>query len=81
MLDYHIHDAYTTFRIEDQGAGFDWRKVPDHVTDTGKLVLHGRGIVLCRAMTRNLRYNDKGNAIEFEFEHQKLVANTTPALF
>lgn len=81
VLEYHIQEHHTTFKIIDQGAGFNWRKVPDHIKDSGEFVLHGRGIILCRSMTRNFQYNDKGNAIEFEFEHQELVANTTPALF
>ncbi len=81
VLEYHIHDRHTAFKIIDEGKGFNWRKVPDHMKDSGELVLHGRGIVLCQSMTQNLQYNDKGNAIEFDFEHQKLVANTTPALF
>lgn len=81
ILEYNIHDRYTAFKIIDQGAGFNWRKVSDHIKDSGALLLHGRGIVLCQSMTRNLKYNDKGSTVEFEFEHQELSANTTPALF
>jgi anti-sigma regulatory factor (Ser/Thr protein kinase) len=81
LLEYRIHNDYTAFKITDQGQGFNWQKFLDQTKDTNELLLHGRGIAICHGMTRNLRYNKKGNVVEFEIEHQKLVANSTPALF
>ncbi|MGM0601101.1 MAG: cyclic nucleotide-binding domain-containing protein [Candidatus Rifleibacteriota bacterium] len=81
ILEYHIHNDFTSFKIQDQGVGFDWQKMPEHFADSGELSLHGRGIALCRGMTRNLHYNQKGNVVKFDFMHQRLAANSTPALF
>jgi CRP-like cAMP-binding protein len=32
-------------------------------------MLHGRGILIARALSKNLTFNDRGNTVEFEVEH------------
>jgi hypothetical protein len=81
FLEYHIQKDFTTFKITDEGKGFDWRATQKQSFDLGEIELHGRGIALARSMTRNLKFNEKGTSIQFELEHQQLIANATPALF
>lgn len=80
-LEYQINDSFTRFKIADEGDGFDWRSNALEESPSESLELHGRGITLCRSLTRNLAYNDKGNELQFEFIHPESVANATPALF
>jgi anti-sigma regulatory factor (Ser/Thr protein kinase) len=82
FLEYSIHDEFTSFRIADEGAGFDWKSHQHNQTKQQQpLELHGRGIALSMSMTRNLVYEEKGNALQFDFLHKKAAANTMPALF
>ncbi len=81
FLQYDIRPEISTFKITDEGAGFNWRalKAPD--INEQALSLHGRGIALSRGMTSKLTYNDLGNEVEFEFAHQRGLSNVSPALF
>lgn len=80
-FDYTIAPDKSTFVIADQGDGFDWRKQHDAVSSGRFEELHGRGIRMTLRYTKNLQYNDKGNAVTFEVEHAPECLNATPALF
>ncbi len=76
---YRIGTDASTFTIQDEGNGFDWRK---HLSDTkSKLELHGHGIKMTRLYVENLRYNDKGNAVSFDVRHQTGKGDVVPGLF
>jgi hypothetical protein len=79
-FDYEITLDHSTYKITDEGEGFDWRK---HITDEPPdlFATHGRGIILARNLTRALTYNDKGNQVRFEIVHQTDDVNAIPALF
>lgn len=81
LLEYSIHKTYTSFRIEDAGDGFNWKEIFISEPQKHALDLHGRGIVLSRGIAENLRFNEKGNVVTFDFHHQEGIANVTPALF
>ncbi|MBI1833122.1 MAG: cyclic nucleotide-binding domain-containing protein [Planctomycetes bacterium] len=81
VFEYTITSAKSTFFIADEGAGFDWRSVQDPAKKEHVQELHGRGIKLTRKYTKNLAYNDKGNEVRFEIEHQRDCANAAPGLF
>ena len=49
--------------ISDEGAGFDWRLVPNPMDDPDSLALHGRGIFLSRLQFDELEYVSPGNAV------------------
>ena len=50
--------------IEDQGAGFDWRKLKN--SDQPENEDHGRGIMIIGAYFSHYSYNDKGNILYLE---------------
>ncbi|MFP4508815.1 MAG: cyclic nucleotide-binding domain-containing protein [Spirochaetota bacterium] len=76
---YRISDDKSMFRIRDEGAGFDWRK---QIADTApKLESHGHGLRMTGAYVDNLRYNDAGNEVMFDFVHKAREANAVPGLF
>ncbi len=50
--------------ISDDGPGFDWAALTD-LDGPGLLAPHGRGILMMKALTSDLRFNDVGNAVSF----------------
>ncbi|MCD4718709.1 MAG: ATP-binding protein [Desulfobacula sp.] len=50
--------------IEDQGGGFDWRKLQN--LDLPENNDHGRGIMIMKAYFSHYSYNDKGNILYLE---------------
>ena len=69
LFEYTITDDVSRFSIEDQGKGFNWRDIPDPTNPDNCMLSHGRGILMARAFTKNLSFNDQGNRVEFEVEH------------
>ncbi|MBP5751579.1 MAG: ATP-binding protein, partial [Treponema sp.] len=59
-ISYAIRKNVSAFRIEDDGDGFDWKKMleENEEENTGT---HGRGIALSRQFVKKLGYNKKGN--------------------
>ncbi|MSQ95263.1 MAG: cyclic nucleotide-binding domain-containing protein [Gemmataceae bacterium] len=81
LFEYTIAPTNSTFLVADEGPGFDWRGLKDPAQTENVYALHGRGIKMTRKYTKNLTYNDKGNAVTFEIEHLADCANAQPALF
>jgi anti-sigma regulatory factor (Ser/Thr protein kinase) len=49
--------------IRDEGAGFQWRALPQEITPDHFTLPHGRGILLSRMLVDQLTYNDSGNEV------------------
>ncbi len=81
VFEYTVAPDCSRFRVADEGAGFDWRALHDPVADDNVLKRHGRGILMTRAFTNELTYNEKGNEVRFEIRHAGERDNPTPALF
>lgn len=79
-FEYTIAGSCSKFFIADEGEGFDWREKIKGPGRENLLDLHGRGIMMTRLVTKNLRYNEKGNEVSFEITHQEETA-ITPGLF
>lgn len=52
-----------TIVIADEGAGFDWKALPDPTDPAYLLADHGRGVLLARLSVDDLSYNDTGNVV------------------
>jgi hypothetical protein len=68
-LTHELHPSYARFVIADEGEGFDWRTVIRTMPHENPLRLHGRGILITRALVRTLHYNNKGNTVTFEIDY------------
>ena len=66
---YAITPERSVYRIQDEGAGFDWANVRNPVDGSGIFRLHGRGILMARHFASNLTYNEMGNEAVFTLEH------------
>lgn len=61
-ITYDRAKSSVRFRITDQGAGFDWRRILARVETLGTAPNGaGRGIFLVRTLVSDLTFNDKGN--------------------
>jgi serine/threonine-protein kinase RsbW len=54
--------------VQDQGPGFEPEEVPDPRSPENLDRPSGRGIMLMRAYMTRVRYNDRGNRVEMEYE-------------
>ena len=79
-FEYAIRPDRSDFLIADEGAGFDWRGAERQAEEMDLFAQHGRGIMMTRALTRNLSYNEAGNEVRFEVEHRADEASLTPEL-
>lgn len=77
-IEYNIGKNESTFKIQDDGDGFDWRKMSTEKTDEDEL--HGRGIALSREMVSELFYNEKGNEVTFKIQNIQNQSNTIPGI-
>jgi hypothetical protein len=80
-FEYTLAPECSHFFIADEGEGFDWREMFDITKKQDCLSLHGRGITIASKFTENLKFNEKGNEVSFDYRHQPDVANITPGLF
>lgn len=62
-ISFTVDNKILEIIIEDNGKGFDYRKVPDPTTDENILRTCGRGIYLIHNLMDEVHYNDKGNKI------------------
>jgi hypothetical protein len=69
-LEYEIHPERSTFRVHDQGDGFDVRKYLSSLATRDTTALLGRGIMIARSFSKKLSYNAKGNEATLTIEHR-----------
>jgi DNA-binding response OmpR family regulator len=62
-VEFVMNDRFAEWRITDEGAGFDWREMPDPTAPENLMASHGRGILLCRMQFDELEFLGKGNMV------------------
>ena len=60
---YRVDNEQVDIYIEDDGNGFDPKKVPDPTTEKNLEIPTGRGIMLMRAYMNVVEYNENGNGV------------------
>ena len=65
-ISYGYDRQSAVFRIEDEGAGFDWSHFLKKEVDQ-ELLPHGRGIIIIRTFASSVAYNEAGNVITLTF--------------
>ena len=81
FFSYRITPERSFFTIRDEGEGFNWREQIDTLESGLNLSLHGHGIRMTQHYVDHLRYNDSGNEVSFELDHQLKEANVVPGVF
>ncbi len=67
-LAWRVEPDLVRISVEDQGPGFEPNEVPDPRSPENLDRPSGRGIMLMRAYMTRVRYNDRGNRVEMEYE-------------
>ncbi len=81
FFSYRITPERSYYTIRDEGHGFNWKERVDPNESEVNLSLHGHGIRMTQHYVENLRYNDSGNEVSFELDHQRREANLVPGVF
>lgn len=66
-ISYNYDRQSASFRIEDEGPGFDWSHFLKKEVDQ-ELLPHGRGIIIIRTFASAVAYNGKGNVLTLTFD-------------
>jgi hypothetical protein len=80
-FEYKISPTESSFKIRDEGSGFDWKTYKESMNSSDPLELHGRGIMMAELYVNKIEYNDKGNEVMFILAHQKNESNVVPQVF
>ena len=62
-----ITNDILTFRIEDEGPGFDYKNVPDPTAPENIENVNGRGIFLMEKLSDKMEFTRNGATVELEF--------------
>ena len=55
-------------RVEDEGKGFDPHSLADPRDPENQMIASGRGVLLVQHFATTVKWNERGNVIEFEKE-------------
>lgn len=77
---YRITPEESSFTIEDEGKGFDWRARIAKQKSEENLGLHGRGMQMTEHYVEDLTYNEKGNRVSFRIQHNRASSSAIPAI-
>ena len=66
-ISYQIDSNTLTFKIADQGKGFDYTKVPDPTLPENIEKLSGRGIYIMQHLADSIKYEDNGSTVVVTF--------------
>ncbi|MBN2522329.1 MAG: ATP-binding protein [Bacteroidales bacterium] len=66
-IELQIKDDKLTFKIEDEGVGFDYKNVPDPTAPENIENVNGRGIFLMEKLSDKLEFTKNGATVEMEF--------------
>ncbi len=66
-ISLHISDGRLTFRIEDEGNGFDYQNLPDPTAPENLEKPRGRGIFLMKHLADEVVFAEEGRVVELTF--------------
>lgn len=67
-LFWDYENQQLSFKIIDEGPGFDFTKTPDPTAPENLEKPNGRGIFLMKHLADEVEFNEKGNQVELRFE-------------
>jgi CheY-like chemotaxis protein len=65
-VDFRMNTSFCEWFITDEGAGFNWKSLPDPTEEANLLKFHGRGIFLTRLQFDEFEYLDRGNSVRLK---------------
>lgn len=68
---YEVEGPVARFRVEDEGQGFEYAKVPNPLLLENIEKPHGRGIFIIRMLSDRLTFEEGGRVLVMEFDSSK----------
>jgi serine phosphatase RsbU (regulator of sigma subunit)/anti-sigma regulatory factor (Ser/Thr protein kinase) len=62
-IEYVTDAIRASFTVSDEGAGFDWRVIPDPRAADKRMMAHGRGVLIARANMDECTFHQPGNRV------------------
>jgi len=66
-LEYNVNDSSIDFFITDNGAGFDFKNLPDPTKPENIEKTHGRGVFLMKHLADEIEFFEPGNKVKMVF--------------
>lgn len=66
-LEYQLTEKDITFKVSDEGQGFDFENIPDPTLPENIEKSHGRGVFLVKNLSDEIEFLNNGAVIEFKF--------------
>ncbi len=66
-LEYQLTKKDITFKVSDEGQGFDFENIPDPTLPENIEKSHGRGVFLVKNLSDEIEFLNNGAIIEFKF--------------
>ena len=79
FFSYKISPKESSYKIQDEGEGFDWKKFIK--SNKNNFTAHGHGIKMSNYYVNDLNYNKSGNEVAFKITHQENQTNSLPVFF
>ncbi|MDX1666681.1 MAG: ATP-binding protein [Saprospiraceae bacterium] len=57
-----------SFRVSDEGCGFDFQSLPDPTRPENRCKLGGRGVFLIQQLSDQVHFHDNGSTVEMHFK-------------
>lgn len=66
-INYEVKNKILSFKISDEGYGFDFDSIPDPTAPENILNLGGRGIFLMKQLSDGITFENNGSIVEINF--------------
>ncbi len=67
-ISIHLEENELTFKIKDEGEGFDFENLPDPTAPENLEKIGGRGIFLIQHLSDKVEFNENGKEIHMTFK-------------
>lgn len=67
LFDYFEDESFITFRVSDEGPGFDFTNLPDPTDPKNIDKPNGRGIFLMKNLADEVEFKGSGESVEIKF--------------
>ena len=68
IIQVRCHDESVSFRVCDEGDGFDFNEVEDPTKPVNLKKESGRGIHIIKSLSKELEFEEQGKCIQFKIE-------------
>ncbi len=68
QISFKSDDKGISFKVQDEGNGFDYTRVPDPTAPENIEKPHGRGIFLMNSLADKVEFADSGKTVTLSFE-------------